>query len=271
MDLRERMKKYEETSKSTLLDNLPIIIRVDMKNGRGVTSRLYEPFDNVFLKAMEFTMLNVANNMQCCKLAYTQSDEISFIIYKGNSEENYDTQVFYDAKVQKMCSLAASLSTFYFNKYINKLAEELNECDIGKSPEKIFKGWGIDTNKVLESYGHYIDLTFDNLIIFDARCFNLSLDEVSNYLIWRQQDATRNSIYALARSLYSHNELQGLNGKQLQDKMFTEKGINWNDLTTPEKRGIICYRGKTVEDRGWNLDLNIPVFTQNKNYIDKYL
>ena len=130
MDLRDRMKKYEDTSKLILLDNLPIVTRVDMKNGRGVTSRLYEPFDNVFLSAMEYTMINVAANMQCCKFAYTQSDEISFIIYKGDLEENYDTQVFYDGKVQKICSLAGSLSTFYFNRYINALVKDLTEYSL---------------------------------------------------------------------------------------------------------------------------------------------
>lgn len=76
--------------------------------------------------------------------------------------------------------------------------------------------------------------------MFDARAFTVPIEEVNNCLLWRQQDATRNSIQALAQSLYPHKELQGINTKALQDKMFSEKGINWNDLPTKQKRGSCC-------------------------------
>lgn len=57
-------------------------------------------------------------------------------------------------------------------------------------------------------------------------------DEVANYFLWRQQDATKNSISMVAHANFPHHQLQGLNGKKLQDKLFTEQGINWNNLPT---------------------------------------
>lgn len=41
---------------------------------------------------------------------------------------------------------------------------------------------------------------------------------------------------------FSHNELQGKSCNQIQDMLFTEKGINWNDLDTYLKRGSCCVK-----------------------------
>lgn len=51
----------------------------------------------------------------------------------------------------------------------------------------------------------------------------------------------------LAQSMFSHKELQNLNGKQMQEKMFTEKGINWNDIETRFKRGSYIKRTKITK------------------------
>lgn len=105
----------------------------------------------------------------------------------------------------------------------------------------------------------------DKGAFFDARCFTLSVAEVGNCLLWRQQDATRNSIQALAQSLYSQKQLKGINTKQLQDKMFTEKGVNWNDLPTFKKRGACCVNHPYD---GWQIDCEIPIFSQNPEYVN---
>ena len=49
----------------------------------------------------------------------------------------------------------------------------------------------------------------------------------------------------LAQSLFSHKDLQNLNGNEMQDKMMIEKGVNWNDLETKLKRGTYIKRVKT--------------------------
>ena len=103
---------------------------------------------------------------------------------------------------------------------------------------------------------------------FDCRVFNVPKEEVNNCLIWRQQDAERNSIQALAQSLYSHKQLEGISCKKLQDKMFTEKGVNWNDLSVTEKRGSCAINNETD---GWIIDYNIPIFTQDTAYVNDRL
>ena len=92
--------------------------------------------------------------------------------------------------------------------------------------------------------------------------------EVCNNLIWRQQDATRNSINSVAQSLFSHKEIQGINSKDLQNKMLTEKDVNWNNYPTHLKRGCCAIKN---EDGKWFLDKEIPIFTEDRDYIDKLI
>lgn len=47
----------------------------------------------------------------------------------------------------------------------------------------------------------------ENKALFDARVFSIPKDEVCNCLIWRQQDAIRNSIEAVGQAFFSQREL----------------------------------------------------------------
>ena len=98
---------------------------------------------------------------------------------------------------------------------------------------------------------------------FDARAFVIPREEVTNYFIWRQQDATKNSVSMLAQQHFPHSRLQGLNGSQMQDLLHAEKGINWNDLPVWQRRGIVVKRGF--------VDFCPPIFTQDRNYIEQHL
>ena len=75
------------------------------------------------------------------------------------------------------------------------------------------------------------------IAMFDARVFTIpDAIEIENYLIWRQRDATRNSLQMAARAVYSHAELEGKGMKELHDLLHA-KNINWNNYTSGEKRG----------------------------------
>lgn len=41
----------------------------------------------------------------------------------------------------------------------------------------------------------------------------------------------------VAQCNFPHKSLQGLNGKELQYKLLTERDINWNDFSSNEKQG----------------------------------
>ena len=81
--------------------------------------------------------------------------------------------------------------------------------------------------------------------MFDARAFNVPREEVTNFIYWRQLDATRNSIQMVGQANFSHKELQNKSCNMIQDMLFTQRGINWNDLPTHLKRGSCCIKNNT--------------------------
>lgn len=230
--LGDRMKGYEATSQSKLLRRTPVIIRLDGKAFHTWTKQLPNfdaslregPFSDVMHWAMTYTTQSLLNNIQNAVFAYTQSDEISILL---NDWKKLETDQWFDAKVQKMASVSASMATGYFNQAV--------------------------TN---ENYNF-------SLALFDARVFNIPREEVTNYFIWRQQDATRNSIQMLGRFYFSHNQMNNKNVSQVQDMLMAEHNVNWNDLETWKKRGTGVHQ--------YGIDAQIPIFTQQRNYVEKFL
>lgn len=78
--------------------------------------------------------------------------------------------------------------------------------------------------------------------MFDARCFNIPKEEVTNLIYWRQLDASRNSIQMVGQAYFSHKKLQNKSCNDIQNMLMTQKGINWNDLPTYQKRGSCCVK-----------------------------
>ena len=113
---------------------------------------------------------------------------------------------------------------------------------------------------------------------FDSRAFVLpDLSEVTNYLIWRQQDATRNSVSMAAHAEFSHKSLHGVDSNGMIDRL-REAGKPWEETRTHFKRGAICkpvkvfkevpQTGELCERREWQIDTEPPVFTQDRTYIE---
>lgn len=257
--LGDRMKgAYENKYRLYLPERIPVIIRLDGKAFHTFCRGLKKPFDDLFISVMQDTMLDLCKNISGCKLGYVQSDEISLLLVQTKEE----SQPWFDNNIQKIVSVSASMATLYFNKNFEKRVFELME------------NYAKDKNDYTEEGLKYVDKLDSKIYtaMFDSRVFVLPKEEVNNYFIWRQQDATRNSILSLAQSLYSDREIHGIKCDALQDKMFTERNVNWNNLSTVKKRGTCAIR-KEVEVSGvvrnkWFIDEDIPIFTQDKTYIN---
>ena len=260
--LGDRMKEnYENRAKTYLVRRMPVIIRLDGKAFHTFTKGLKKPYDEIFHNTMNATMKYLCENIQGCKLGYTQSDEITLLL---TDYDTLTTDAWFDYSVQKMCSVAASMATMAFNKF-----------------------WRINFNNDVDlvSELEYAKVLFNKFdcAMFDSRCFNIPEDEVTNCFIWRQQDATRNAIQMLGQCNFSHKELHGKSCNDIQDMLMLQKGINFNDMPTEFKRGVCCvkeeyatvdlatYSGstETITRTRWVLDKEIPIFTQDRDYIEK--
>ena len=178
-----------------------------------------------------------------------------------------------------MCSFAASMATMVFNKYFernynlwkNKTfpTSYLGHLNAPITPNEI---------ALLETYSK----AMNKGAMFDARCFSIPKEEVCNYFLWRQNDCTRNSIQMVGQANFSHKELQNKSCNEIQDMLMLEKNINWNDFDTVKKRGSCCTKtgihtvvntqtGEQVERLVWKIDTEIPIFTQNRNYVERFV
>ena len=262
--LGDRMKQYEYVTRNYLTRKLPVIIRCDGKAFHSFTRGLKKPFDEIFVKSMQDTMKYLCENIQGCVLGYTQSDEITLVLV---DYQDRDSCAWFDNNIQKMVSVSASMATLAFNnafwensnKYLQKYWDEHHQDDL-----------------------EFVELMYKKLwnAMFDSRVFTLPKEEVANCLIWRQQDATRNSIQSVGQANFSHKQLHGKNCNDIQDMLMLEKGINWNDYPTHIKRGSCCIKKPFKINEGteqeairnkWVVDTEIPIFTQDKDYINKLI
>ena len=265
-DIGIRMKHdYEDRYKFELTRRVPVIIRIDGRSFHSFCKNFARPYDMVFKFSMWETAKALCEEIMGAKIAYVQSDEISILVLDYSNK--IGTAAYFDYNVQKISSVTAAYATMAFNKaFSENVAELYSQLNMQDS----------DTVKTYQNaYGECLYKA-----TFDSRVFNIPEKEVCNYFIWRQLDATRNSIQMSARCVFSQKELQNINTKKLQYKMLTEKNVNWNDYPIFFKRGVCIEKRKVVlessnkgvvEREKWFVNNEIPIFTQDRDYIEKLL
>src|SRR5580704_10683790 len=139
--------------------------------------------------------------------------------------EKENAPLWFDGNVQKIVSVSASLFTGYFNR-----------------------AFGID-----------------QVAAFDSRVLVISQRaEVAKYFLWRQLDASANSLNMLASAHYAHAELVGKSNAEKHEMLFA-RGVNWAKQLADFKRGRVVRRG--ADGPGWEIDLTIPVFNRDAGYL----
>lgn len=263
-DFAIRMKEYEKRNRYYLQKRIPVMIRIDGRSFHTFTKGFQKPFDDILIKSMQETMKYMCENIQGCVFGYTQSDEITLVLI---DYQKLNTSSWFEYRIDKLCSISASMATMAFNKFFEeevKKQDELNKIEYFESAV---------------SYIEYQDrmITYWGAVrkgaMFDSRCFNVPKEEVTNFVYWRQLDATRNSIQMVGQANFSHKQLQGKSCNMIQDMLFTEKRINWNDLPVVKKRGSACIKDS---EGHWFIDENMPILKTTDEvdyrcYVDKLI
>lgn len=193
-------------SPEIMIPTLPIILRLDGNNFHTWTKGLDRPFDKKLTELMAETTKFLVQETNAV-VGYTQSDEITLILYSSDRK----SAIYNEGKKQKILSKLTAKCVNFFNEKRKELLP-----------------------------------THDKIAVFDCRIYQTpTLYDACTQLLWRENDATKNSISMLAQSLFSHKDLHGLNGSEMQDKMMLEKGVNWNDLEVKFKRGTYLKRVST--------------------------
>lgn len=201
--LGDRMKDYEDSSR--FMRYLPIIVRIDGKCFSKFTKGLERPYDEGLVCLMRVITKHLIQETNAC-IGYTQSDEITLVIHN----EGYQVEQPFGGKVQKLTSVLASIATAKFNSLRPKYLPGFKE---------------------------------DTLAMFDCRCFQVpNKHEAFNNLLWREQDASRNSVLMLASHYLGHSKMMNKNCSELQEMLWQEHRINYNDYPAYFKRGTFLRR-----------------------------
>ena len=213
--LGDRMKLYEgKEAFRMFMPLLPIVARLDGRSFSTYTKRFDRPFDARMTSTMQATTKKLIEHTGA-DIGYTQSDEITLVFMNDSNK----SQPFFNGKIQKMVSILASACTIYFNDYAGSF---MPGAHAGKFP------------------------------MFDCRVYQTpTLMEAYNALIWRQQDAKRNSIQSLARTRFSHIQCHGEDQAKLLE-MLSEKGVDWH--TYPSKFKYGTFFGKKRVVKGYSKD-----------------
>lgn len=206
----DRHKAFEaRETMHRLMPGLPVLVRLDGRAFHTFTRGLARPYDERLSRSMIETTKYLVDHTHA-SVGYTQSDEISLAF--PNTDP--DNQVMFDGRVQKLCSVLAAMATAKFNQQI-----------LANIPEK----------------AHLLPL-------FDARVYQYpTLDLAAESFVWRETDATRNSLTMAAHAYYSHKELHKA-GYARKHEMLHAKGLNWNDYPDFFKKGTYVRRESTLKE-----------------------
>ena len=202
----DRMKAYEMAEAGRrAMKGIPLVARLDGRGFSKYTSGLQRPYDSRMSQCMTDTMIYLVEKFHCV-VGYTQSDEIT-LLWDVQSFEDADYD--FNGRFQKFTSVLAGTASAFFARRADILI-----------PEK------------------------QNMLpVFDCRVWQVpSREEAANAFKWREMDATKNAISMAAHAYFSHKSLQNMSGAEKQEKLFAEKGINFNDYPAFFKRGVYARR-----------------------------
>lgn len=222
-DLGDRMKMYERDwangppicpgttdprhALGYLDPMLPICVRLDGRAFHSFTMDLPRPYDPRLAALMVDTTRCLVDETNA-RVGFTQSDEISLILLRESDEAT----PYFGGRIQKLTSVLASIASVHFNRELpNHLPEKAN-----RQP------------------------------VFDARVWNVpSEDEAANMILWRELDAYRNGVLAVAQCHFSHKALHGM-GRSDMIQMLEDKGVDLSTYPRHLYNGTYIVRRKVI-------------------------
>src|SRR5688572_6333212 len=162
---------------------LPLLARLDGRAFHTFTRDLQRPYEPGMSRSMVETARFLVQETTAA-VGYTQSDEITLAWFEPSQSPS---EYAFDGRFQKLASVLAGMAS---SRFCQLIAKEL--------PAKV-----------------------DEVPHFDCRVWQVpTLADAADVLIWREDDATKNSITMAAGAYYNDRELHGKNSSQKQEMLF---------------------------------------------------
>ncbi len=225
--LGDKCNYYRSLTDYRLLPNGYVLVMIDGKNFSSLIKNKFEkPFDEFFIKSMNIVAQKLCQNIQGCRGAYVQSDEISLLI-----KDDFQTCLPFDGRMCKLLSIIPALATSFFTKeiikyFIKKEDESSNSVDVYFAYDKI-----IDIIENMKDY------------VFDCKVWNVSTQpDAFAWFLYRQIDCVRNSKQQFCQTYLSHKKLMGKNTDEQVKLCIEETGYDWNEISDDKKYGRFLYK-----------------------------
>lgn len=252
--LEKRMLYYRDMTNYKLIPNSYVIIMLDGRSFSKYCKRFEKPYDKDFINAMNDTAAYLCANVEGCKFAYVQSDEISLVVTDFDTPE---TESWFGYRLTKILPISASLASTKFNQLM--------------------------TIDYIEKYRPSVDtilnkLSENKLAEFDAKAWNVpTYNDVFAWFLFRQIDCVRNSKQMAAQNEFSHEELKGVDTDTQIAMLKEKKGIDWHACDEGMKYGRFITRESVIINEGcenecvrnkWIAKAAFPLFEENgrKNF-----
>jgi len=203
-ELDQQMRVYETAHDHCVLPGLYMVARIDGRSFTRLTKevhKFYAPYDERFRDLMVGTTRHLMDCGFRVLFGYTQSDEISLMFHRDETN--------FSRKLRKLNSVLAGEASARFSLDLGDLA--CFDCRICQLPEAA---------------------------------------KVVDYFRWRNEDANRNALnahcYWMLRGTgfderTATQRLSGMSVSEKNELLFSEGGINFNDIPLWQKRGVGVY------------------------------
>jgi len=241
--LEERMKGYEQKIK--LPENLPVIIRIDGRAFHTLTRSMEKPFDSGFIDLMNDVATTLCKEVQNCRMAYVQSDEINLLVYQKR-----DAHPWFGNEIQKITSITASVATSAFSRWFTN-----------------------NTNrnaKIAFDSRAFIIPPDDVANYFIWR----QLDWMRNSIQMLARSYFSHSDLKNVSTIEMHELLlsRGVDWNEIQPRLkHGRTAIKIKSMEPLDEEYNIGEEPEFYERTRWTIDDNIPIFTKDRDYIESKL
>lgn len=216
-NLQDKCLYYRNLTDYKLMPKTYVMLMLDGRSFSKFCKQFKKPYDEIFINMMNETANFLCKEIGNCKFAYVQSDEISIVL---SDFVNINSDTWFSYRIEKICSIAASLATAKFNQLMTIHLLSNSKDD-----------------NFLESVNNM------KLVQFDCKCWNVpSYNDVFAWFLYRQIDCVRNSKQMAAQTYLPHKELCGKNTDE-QIKLLKDKyEIDWHQYDDGKKYGRFIFK-----------------------------
>jgi tRNA(His) guanylyltransferase len=242
LKLKDRIDSYQATSDYKLLARVPIIVVVNGRSFSKLTQLLDKPFCPKLAECLLSTTMRLCNEIEGTLFAYQHSDEIVLVM---RNDQNPDTVPWYDNRVQKICSVSASIATVHFNDCARAI-----KLDMSGDPAFTSQVFAVPT----------ISEAINTIVYKQQQNFHTSIQFACVYELIKKHD--KNSIKEM---------LGGLSVDEKIDLLRQECSVDFNEYPVSFRRGAACYKVPKLVDETtkykWHLNPEPPIFTKDQSFL----